>query len=622
MHYACAYGFPAVLKVLYEHDDTCIHAQDKNGRFPAHFAMSNAINAATPRVLRFLLQVGGTGIIKTRATNGNLPIHLLVSTARNCPDEQDKKRNIIETMRTFLDTQPKIDAEMFGAIQSLPTWLRDHVVIHSHMQTILNRKAAKPHHCLLLFCDLLCHILLILGFEISTRYAISKLSGKSPEEPSVPIQFLLVSAAWFLLRELIQICGLLNLGKNPFRNYKFYLNLMFIASIITFSILINDVKMDSRILSNLAFSHVVAIFKLIYIVNFVFFIRSLNKTFAVFASGVIYVFKQLWAFLVMLILILFMFSLAFHFLTYNRQNFCTEKKSLDACKIPYSWIRMLSMMMGEMNNLLDDYKPMDKYWAVHLFYVIYAAVVVVVMSNMLIAITTQSYKFIKNERAVMVFWSNRLDQVAQNDAVFSLLRRLFMCQRGEEVILGPTSVREHPGGRPAVTETDRSQNTHKGFQGSLYYLWEELIGVYSNENIDVQNNSYCNVDFILLTITRIVVCIVIPIWLIIGVLSLSVLWPPQIRERMLGMEMSTESSNATEKEIWSEFNRLKKDMTSLRKKLKEDMKVDRAELDSVNFEVVDVKNNVVEDMVQVKEIMTSLLDQMKTELAKRQHEFM
>ena len=203
MHYACAYGFPAVLKVLYDHDNTCIHVQDKNGRFPAHFAMSNAINAATPRVLRFLLQVGGTGIIKTRSTNGNLPIHLLVSTARNCPDEQDKKRNIIETMKTFLDTKPKIDAEMFGAIQSLPMWLRDHVVIHPHMQTILNRKAAKPHHCFLLFCDLLCYIFLIIGFEVSTRYA-----KRSPEDHPWSIHFLSASTAWFLLRELIQICGL------------------------------------------------------------------------------------------------------------------------------------------------------------------------------------------------------------------------------------------------------------------------------------------------------------------------------------------------------------------------------------------------------------------------------
>ena len=98
MHYACAYGFPGVLNVLYEHNNACIHAQDTHGRTPVHYAMSNAGYAATPHVLRFLLQEGGTGILKKRDSNNNLPIHLLISAARVRPDNP----YIIEAMKTFL----------------------------------------------------------------------------------------------------------------------------------------------------------------------------------------------------------------------------------------------------------------------------------------------------------------------------------------------------------------------------------------------------------------------------------------------------------------------------------------------------------------------------------------
>ena len=503
-------------------------------------------------------------------------------------------------------------------------WIRDHVVTHSHMQTILNRKAAKPHHFLLVFVDLIFHFILIAGFEVSTLHAVDKLTNKSNEVDDWSFIFLISSAAWFLFRELLQICGLLNLGKVPFKQFKSLFNIAVIGSIIASYALIEDVKNGTLTVSVRKFTYVIAIFKLLYYINFIFFIRSFNKTFAIFVSGIIFVLTQLWPFLITLTLILLMFSFAFHFLSYN-ESFCQGEAPLDTCNVGFSSLRMLTMMMGEINDFHLDFDTGDRefdvndFMTIRIFYLLYAVIVVLVLSNMLIAITTESYGVIKDERATMVFWSNRLDQVASNDAVFSLLRRLFMCEKKEELVLGPADVREHPSVRPTVTETDIAPKTHKGFQGSLYYLWEELMGVFSNENMDAQPNSYCNVDFILLTITRMIVCIAIPLWLLIGVASLSVLWPPQIRERIYGMEVSTESSNTTDMEIWSEFDRLKKDMMSMRKKLKDDLKMDRAEIDTLNFEVFDVQKNVLEDIVQVKEIMTSLLDQMKTELANRQH---
>ena len=56
-------------------------------------------------------------------------------------------------------------------------------------------------------------------------------------------------------------------------------------------------------------------------------------------------------------------------------------------------------------------------------YVAYAVVVVILLSNVLIAIVTDSYEIIQNDRAAIVFWSNRLDFVAEMDGESALSMR-------------------------------------------------------------------------------------------------------------------------------------------------------------------------------------------------------
>ena len=52
-----------------------------------------------------------------------------------------------------------------------------------------------------------------------------------------------------------------------------------------------------------------------------------------------------------------------------------------------------------------------------LLYVVFSFLVIILLSNVLIAIVTDSYGVIENERAAMVFWSNRLDFVAEIDQI-------------------------------------------------------------------------------------------------------------------------------------------------------------------------------------------------------------
>ena len=70
-------------------------------------------------------------------------------------------------------------------------------------------------------------------------------------------------------------------------------------------------------------------------------------------------------------------------------------------------------MMGEVG---DENRYNDSLVA-QILYVMYAFLVIILLSNVLIAIVTDSYEIVQNDRAAIVFWSNRLDFVAEMDAI-------------------------------------------------------------------------------------------------------------------------------------------------------------------------------------------------------------
>lgn len=631
MHYACAYGAThTVLNALLRYDPTSIYASEQNSRTPIHYAMSNAQQAASPTVLSFLLNVGGTGILNKRDKDQHLPIDLLVSASKSVSEIRFRS-NVIECIKVFLSSEPKVDAEMFNSIQSLPTWLRDYAVIHPHMQNILNRKVSKPLHSCLVFIDFLSHICLLFSFEFTNIEAIRYLDNRNDNQLVIGqyLFFLAASVVWFLFRELMLVWSKLSIGKilTFFSDYNHYFDIFVIITICAYIISLQEIRANRLTVSTTTFSSVVCVLKFFYYVNLIRFIRSLNKTISVFASGVVYVLRRLHIFLLMLGLVLVMFSFMFFFLSYETK-LCTEEKNqedfpnldINTCNAGYSFIKMVSMMMGEIGNFNKPENkvtsPPANQYLYEAIFLLYAFIVVIVLSNMLIAITVDSYGVIKNERAVMVFWSNRLDQVAEKDAFVTLFRKIFCCEKTKEVqLVGPTTVQERPGARGEVVggQTQR----HSGFELQLFKYWEELMEVFKDDS-GANSISYFSYEFLLVNLTRIIVLIIIAMWFIVGFLSLTILWPPQIREAFLNHTRGSTPHNAVDELLWDEFDSFKETLKVTQRRLKEDMKIDQVEIDELNFEVYDVQKNVVEDMIQVKEIMDSLLETMKNQLERKE----
>jgi hypothetical protein len=278
------------------------------------------------------------------------------------------------------------------------------------------------------------------------------------------------------------------------------------------------------------------------------------------------------------------------------------------------------MLMGEVGDETRyDTEPVAQF-----LYVAYAFLIVILLSNVLIAIVTDSYGVIKNERAAMVFWSNRLDFVAEMDAISSYRRRLCNPNKinlgGEGDALtnsqgsGGTAGAGSAGG---ATEEDYDEDgMPKKRWEPVSDAWKNLFSLFeSREELGV---SFGELDFWLLMFFRLVaVFVLIPLWLAVGLATAGWLWPPQVR-KFLFVQRKTKLSRAEmAKMVSKQIDELKDEVKGLRFELRGEVKTDRTDLMAMKTQIDAVQISVRNDMDSIREIMTTLLE-MTREQAGRQ----
>ena len=179
----------------------------------------------------------------------------------------------------------------------------------------------------------------------------------------------------------------------------------------------------------------------------------------------------------------------------------------------------------------------------------------------------------------MVFWSNRLDFVAEIDVVSNNFSR-----KGH----GP----------------ERGFDEEDNMMGEL---WKKLMYLYDD---DVDEHGVMSIEFIVYNILRFFVAvIVIPLWMILGFVAFGMLWPPQVRKRLLTSQMTTRSKEASKERIRLEqLSNLKEDVTSFEDEVRDDMERGRDELYIIKTVLDSTKTSVSTEMNEVKEIVTELFE--------------
>jgi hypothetical protein len=234
-----------------------------------------------------------------------------------------------------------------------------------------------------------------------------------------------------------------------------------------------------------------------------------------------------------------------------------------------------------------------------ILYVGYAFLVVILLSNVLIAIVTDSYEIIQNDRAAIVFWSNRLDFVAEMDAItYGINTRLHYCRRKPKGAPGTVSeIQEGPNGMSLAADSIEAKQPFREAWKSVMFLFDANL----YEEIDW-------LEFFVYMLFRIfAVVFVIPLWLALGLVTAGWLWPPQVREFLFVQKETAVSRSELERRKLGKLTAIQTDLKSLKTHLMREMANDRDEMVRMKAEIEAVQSEVIADLHQVKDLMSSLI---------------
>ncbi len=239
----------------------------------------------------------------------------------------------------------------------------------------------------------------------------------------------------------------------------------------------------------------------------------------------------------------------------------------------------------------------------------------ILLSNVLIAIVTDSYEIVQNDRAAIVFWSNRLDFVAEMDSIASVVRKRIFCRDAEGAEPKARMVHNAHTEDDQSFESYRSSPSSYGDQMKIIYgseewfrdKWNSIMSTFEHDFYGATEEDMRPIDFWYDVLIKTLAVLVIPPWLILGFLTVGILWPPQVRE-WLFVQNETEASRAEiERRKLEQLQEIRRDTKLLKEELRMEMQHDRNDMFRMKAEVDAVQEEVLADLQQVNALVTTLL---------------
>lgn len=290
--------------------------------------------------------------------------------------------------------------------------------------------------------------------------------------------------------------------------------------------------------------------------------RRIFKSFALFERGMTEVFKRLFGFGVYVVIIITSYALMFFtvFKKYS-ENDCGE-----FCGFWSSWFQVYIMMLGNYGSApIFDIQQM---LFVYFFYILFGAIVIVMLLNVLIPIVWDAYNNVKNTKSAnILFWEIRLELAIQAmlnsdqdnwlGSKWTSLTKKFEDKTADspgeyfktgvfhwflwplcrsilylEIMviwllvglftagaLWPPQVREN------IWKKWISARVFFSSRMSMPSHWSFLTKIYEDKSYDAFFNTRAS-RWILLPLCRLIFPLIIPIWLTLGLITFGLLWPP------------------------------------------------------------------------------------------------
>jgi hypothetical protein len=583
-----------------------ISTLDRWGRTPLHFALSNAGRKEAPAAVRLLLSLDKN--VVNSVGGGRLPLRVLsefsVSLKKTGDDEQ--REAVQSCVALLLGANPDPTADFFTTLQSLPNWLQERAVVMRVVQMLLNEKIAQRFPTLILMLDFYVQVVVVAAYSTSVVESVDiRFTDPPRDPPTLENSWLLplfLGATYFLLREAIQILSLLSLGAIRVWIYEpsNWLNVSYIGLMYFWAI-----QMYSGNLEKDNFRTWSAVSLTIIWAKFMAYLRNILIAFAVFTGGVFNVILRLAAFFICLVIILTAFSRML-FTIFRQSPYCTTELDYlpttdDAeywaaiqcdeleihawCTSWDAWLAIYTMLLGE----VDETKFEEDKFAMVLF-ALFMFLVVILLANVLIAIVTDSYKVIQDQRAAIVFWTNRLDFIAQMDAIAN----------------GPWKARV----RRSFGLTDDANYAVASIFGVNFGkdMWRRIMDLFEDD----LDESLFSFEFLCQICLRVVTAIfVIPAWIILGIITAGWFWPPQIREYIFTSTIAKHSSDIEKDEALRkrQLEKVRDEIGVLRVELQQELAVDRTNFVQLKSVVAEKKIEIQNEMKHIKRVVAMLFEQ-------------
>jgi flagellar basal body-associated protein FliL len=243
------------------------------------------------------------------------------------------------------------------------------------------------------------------------------------------------------------------------------------------------------------------------------------------------------------------------------------------------------MLLGEVNEV--NFKTSKV--ATFLF-CLFMFLVVILLANVLIAIVTDSYKVIQYERAAIVFWTNRLDFVAEMDAIAN----------------GPWKKRLKSCCGMGKDDDDKGAATKGSTFGKEF--WKRLMDLFDD---DIEENYMTAEFFAYLLLRACTAMFIIPFWILLGLFTAGYLWPPQVREAIFTSAVRKHSSESAEEDELrkTQVENLQKEVEKLREDLTQELAGDRTQVVQMKTQIDHRRTEIDNELKNIKRIVTMLFEQ-------------
>ena len=244
------------------------------------------------------------------------------------------------------------------------------------------------------------------------------------------------------------------------------------------------------------------------------------------------------------------------------------------------------MMLGE----IGEVNRYQQSLIAQILYVAFVFVVVILLSNILIAIVADTHSVVKNEMAEMVFWSNRLDFVAEMDTIAAIRKKLF-------------SRVFHSRYLEQAQEDDQDRKK-KAWSETFRKFWSLMINFLHKVHLD---DTRLFEYYLFLLLRLLVVILVIPLWLGFRLFSAGFLWPPQVCEWLFVMREVGHHDSAIANQVDNEIQTIKNCISKTKVDTMTELKRVKEDHEAMQAELKNMKTTITHEMSDIKQLSMDMM---------------